>query len=432
MAALSNGDTRGMIESAEQEPVRAAGPRTLLGGREPRAAWMTLAACVVVTILSAGTRSSFGAFLQPIEADLHLDRATLSAVGGLTVLAYGLAQPLVGVLATRVGPRWVMAASAVLMALAGFGVATADTAWQLFMFAGLLPGIGFAGASSVPATVLLARWFGKRLGLATGILSSAIPAGQGIFLPFAAVLILALGWRATYVVFGGVLLVLALPALAWLAREPPAYDHVRPRSVAPVRTGADIWLVAAGYFGCGFTDQFVALHFIALGTSAGLDPVVAAGALSALLVIGIVGSVGSGPLADAHPPHLILAGGYLLRAVALPFLLLVGPGLGFGALAVFALLFGVTYISNQAPGSRLVRDRYGVEAVGRLTGTIGLVHQVGGAAGILVGGLSVTLGGGYGPSVLAAAGVALAAGLSQFAIPAAQRGRESPVAPAQS
>ncbi len=106
----------------------AVAPHAGFAGREPRAAWFTLAACVLVTVLAAGTRSSFGAFLQPIEADLRLDRATLSAVGALTVLAYGVAQPVVGVLATRYGARRVMMSGAALMGAAGIGVASAGTA----------------------------------------------------------------------------------------------------------------------------------------------------------------------------------------------------------------------------------------------------------------------------------------------------------------
>jgi hypothetical protein len=145
--------------------------------------------------------------------------------------------------------------------------------------------------------------------------------------------------------------------------------------------------------------------------------------LSALLVVGIVGSVASGPLADAHPAHLLIAGNYFLRVLALPLLLLAGPGTGMLALGLFALLFGVTYISNLAPGARLIRNRYGVGAVGTLMGSVGLAHQVGGAIGIAVGGLSVTLTGTYGPSIVIMTAVVLLGGLAQLAIPRAQAAR---------
>jgi len=88
--------------------------------------------------------------LRPIEADLGLDRSVLSSAGALTVLTYGLAQPLVGALSARVGPRQVMIGGAVLSALGGFGAATATDPWQLHVFAGIVPGLAFAGRAASP------------------------------------------------------------------------------------------------------------------------------------------------------------------------------------------------------------------------------------------------------------------------------------------
>jgi predicted MFS family arabinose efflux permease len=187
----------------------------------------------------------------------------------------------------------------------------------------------------------------------------------------------------------------------------------------------DVWLVGAGYFACGFTDQFVGLHWIALLVERGLSDVVAASFLSLLLISGIAGSVLSGPLADHWPPHLLLAGGYLLRAACFPLLLVAGPGIGLAALAIFAVLFGSTYISNQAPGTRLMRDHHGMHAVGRLMSNIGLAHQIGGAVGIGMGGLSVSLAGGYAPAIWLSACVALVGGFLQFGVPRVIRIRTS-------
>jgi len=386
--------------------------------RESAGAWQALAACVVTIVVVAGSRSSLAAFLRPIEADLRLDRSVLSNAGALTLLTYGLAQPVVGALATRFGARQVMLGGAVLSAVGCFGVATASAPWQLYIFAGLLPGLGFASASSVPGAVLLAGWFIGRLGLATGIMSAAIPAGQSLFVPLATALVPVVGWRATYVLFGGLVACIALPVLAWFAREPPVTASGTaggPRQ-AP-RAGLDVWLLGVGYFGCGFSDQFVSIHFVALASDHGLDPLLAAGLLSLLLVIGVLGSIASGPFADRVRPKNLLAALYLTRAVAMPLLLLAGPGAGVLALGAFALLFGPTYIANQAPGARLVRDRYGLRAVGPLMGGVGLAHQVGGAVGIGLGGLSVAQFGSYTPAIVVVTLVVLIGGLSQLRMP---------------
>jgi MFS family permease len=376
-------------------------------------AWQALAATVVTIVLAAGARTSLAAFIRPIELDLGLDRGVLSTAGALTVLTYGLGQPLVGALAARFGARRVMFGGVLLTAAGGIGVATATQAWQLYVFAGIVPGLAFAGASSVPGTVLLAGWFRGRLGFATGIMSAAIPAGQSIFVPLATALVAVLGWRATYVAMGVLVAVVALPLLAWLVHEPPAAQAAAlQRRRSP---GLDVWLVGLGYFGCGFSDQFVSLHLVALASDQGVPALVAAGLLSALLVFGIAGSVASGPLADRLPPKYMLAALYLTRGVVIPLLLLPASGWPLGA---FAVLFGLTYIANQAPGARLVRDRYGLAAVGPLMGGVGLAHQVGGSIGVALGGYSVVELGSYGPAIAVVAAVVLLGGLLQLLIPA--------------
>ncbi|MBV9546212.1 MAG: MFS transporter, partial [Chloroflexi bacterium] len=265
---------------------------------------------------------------------------------------------------------------------------------------------------SVPGTVLVAGWFIGRLGLATGVMSAAIPAGQSIFVPLATALIPVLGWRATYVVLGALVAVIGVPLLAWLVHEPP--KRIEAGVEQARRPGLDIWLVGVGYFACGFSDQFVSLHFVALASDQGVPALLAAGLLSALLVFGIVGSVASGPLADRIHAKYMLAGLYFTRALTAPLLLFASAG---WPLAVFAVVFGLTYIANQAPGARLARDRYGIRAVGPLMGGIGLAHQVGGSIGVALGGYSVVELGGYGPAIAVVAVVILVGALLQFAIP---------------
>jgi MFS family permease len=384
---------------------------------EASGAWAALAGCVVTIVLAAGSRTSLAAFLRPIEADLGLDRSVLSTAGALTVLTYGVAQPFVGALAAQLGARRVMIGSAVLTGLGGFGMAAATEPWQLYVFGGIVPGLGFAGASSVPATVLLAGWFISHLGLATGIMSSAIPAGQSLFVPLGTALLPVLGWRYAYLLLALVVPVVAVPLLGLLVREPPRTASFTSQKHHRPKPGWDVWLVGVGYFGCGFSDQFVSLHLVALAADSGIDPLLGAGLLSLLLVVGIVGSVGSGPFADRVPAGRMLALLYLTRALSVPLLFLAGPGRGIVALVLFGLVFGLTYIANQAPGARLVRDRYGVGAVGPLMGSVGLSHQIGGALGVALGGFSVAETGGYGLAIAGVAAVVLLGGLAQLLIP---------------
>jgi predicted MFS family arabinose efflux permease len=230
-----------------------------------------------------------------------------------------------------------------------------------------------------------------------------------------------LGWRETYILLSVLVAAIGVPTLAWLARSPPKPTTTHAVADTRPRPGLDVWLIGLGYFGCGFSDQFVSLHLVTLATEKGLDPLLAAGLLSLLLLIGMVGSVASGPLADRMQARHLLAGLYLSRAVAFPLLLFGSP-----ALVAFALLFGPSYIANQAPGARLIRDRYGVKAVGPLMGGVGLAHQVGGAIGVGAGGLSVSELGSYGPAVILTSVVVLIGGVAQLWIPPAKSEQNLP------
>jgi MFS family permease len=393
-------------------------PRSISRGvrwGEPVGAWWALFAIAFSILLVSGARSAFAPFLKPIEEDLGLDRATVSSVSAITQVAYGLLLPFFGHLAARVGAQPVLMVSVAVMAVGGFGIAITNSYWQLLLFAGLLPGIGYAGATHVPGGVLLGRWFRQRFGLATGAMTSAVPAGQAIFVPLATALIPVWGWRGTYILMGLLLAFVLLPVLWRFAREPAAGETRHVRDSRPsTRAGPDIWLMGAGFFACGFSDQFVSLHLITLCVEAGIEPLVASTFYSLLLISGVVGSILSGPLADSRQPPHILAAIWLSRALVLPLLLVVGPGERLLPLLAFAVLFGLGFISNQAPGARLVRDHYGVNAIGPLMGSVGMLHQIGGGIGMFLGGWSVAQLGGYGPAVLLAAVVALVGGTLQL------------------
>lgn len=331
-------------------------------------------------------------------------------MAALTLVSYGICQPLAAWVSTRVPPARVMAVGLLSLAAGGWAAAATSDPLALLLFLGLLPGVGFAFASVVPATALLMPAFPTRPGTALGVVSAAIPAGQALLLPAAVVLIAASGWRTAYLVLGGVALLIALPPLLLLwdrrgAVRKPVWD------ARPARADPLVITLALGFAVCGFTDQLIAIHLVPLAQGAGLAPLAAGGVLSALTLVGIAGSVGSGPLADLWSARATLVGVYLVRALALP---LVAVALWTGAtwlLFAFAIAFGLTYIANHAPAIRLLRARSDPAEATRRLGWLQLVHQLGGAAGVLAGGASVALAGGYPPVLVVATALAAAAAL---------------------
>src|SRR3954470_13010719 len=135
-----------------------------------RVALNVLALCFALSVLGRGLGESFTVFLKPIAENFGWDRAEVVSVYSLTWLAGGLMAPLVGRLFDRSGPRTVFSLGLLLLGGAFLFASRAQHLWQLQLSAGLCVGIGIALIGNVPNSILLGRWFGRRLPTAMAIL----------------------------------------------------------------------------------------------------------------------------------------------------------------------------------------------------------------------------------------------------------------------
>ena len=96
---------------------------------------------------------------------------------------------------------------------------------------------GFAtGAVSVPLAAIIAnRWFIRRRGLVTGLMTASYASGQLVFLPGLA-WIAGFDWRYAAVAIAVVALALVLPAVLLFMRDRPEDVGLRPS--APTRAGS--------------------------------------------------------------------------------------------------------------------------------------------------------------------------------------------------
>jgi len=118
----------------------------------------------------------------------------------------------------------------------------------------------------------------------------------------------------------------------------------------------------------------------------------ASGAMGLMGAMNVVGTTASGYIADRYGKRIPLAMYYFLRGLSLFFLLVVRS---VGELNLFAIIFGLNYISTVPPTSMLTADLFGRRSVGALFGWIFFGHQVGAALASYVGGAMYDLTGAY-------------------------------------
>ena len=391
-------------------------------------------AVTVCMMASSGLRSVFGVYIKPLEAEFGWTRGALSGVAAISLLLLGAAGPFAGRLADRWGPRRVIVLSLILLGVGSIGAASISALWHLYLNTGVLMGIGSGGLGLATGSVIAARWFEARRGLAIGIAAGGMSAGQLVVIPLAAVLMLWFGWRASFFWLGLGVLVIVLPLAIWLIRNEPADRGVR----AYGATGASLtaaqtldarragrvgiveaaqypqfWLLMATFFVCGYTTNGMVLtHFMPHALEHSFTEFQASTALGIMGAMNVLGTIASGFICDRFGRRGPLATYYLLRGISLIFLVYVW---NVQSLHLWAAIYGLNYISTVPPTTTLTASIFGRYSVGELSGWIFFAHQVGAALGAAIAGWVFEAYGSYTPAFISAGllGI-LAAGLTML------------------
>ncbi|MDQ7801259.1 MAG: MFS transporter [Armatimonadota bacterium] len=385
--------------------------------------WLALPFCALA--LTMGIRGAFGVYVLPWEAEFASTRAEIASVSSLSFLVYGLGNVVAGVAAERLGVGAVTAASLSLVALGLLGSAASAGLGWLYLFYGLVASAGFAGASHVTASVAVRQRFPEgRRSFALSVVVAGMCAGQMVVVPAQVLAVGRWGWRPVLAALAGVAVGLAVAAGAswksWGGSPSPrtASGPESARGAGALLRDFWFWVFLAPYLVCGFTDSgLVDNHLVPYARSLGASEATVAGALSVLAVSNLAGTVAAGYLADRWGRARVLGGLYALRAASL--LLLVTGSVG--RLWAFAPLFGATHFATIAPTNTLALTLFHASAPGLAVGLASLAHQVGAAAGALVGGLAFDRLGSYEPAFLSAVALLVASAAAMEWIHRARR-----------
>jgi sugar phosphate permease len=151
---------------------------------------------------------AFSLFILPLEEEFGWSRTQVN--GALTCgIASGLLAPFIGNLLDRVGAKWTMVGSIVLVAIAFLLRSVMTELWQFYLFSAVMF-IGMPGATMMPAGRLVNIWFPRIRGRMMGIVTAGNNFGSMIAIPIVAFLITMVGWRGTFVVMAVGLLGVAI------------------------------------------------------------------------------------------------------------------------------------------------------------------------------------------------------------------------------
>ena len=349
--------------------------------------WMLLGSSLILA-LSLGVRHGFGLFLPPMSAEFGWGREVFAFAIALQNLIWGLIQPFTGAFADRFGVRRTVLIGGVLYVAGLALMAFSDSPASLSLSAGLLIGLGLSGTSF---SVLLgavgqAAPVDKR-SMAMGVAAAAGSFGQFIMLPGSLGLISGLGWSGALLALAA-LIALILPLAAILRSPAQVHAHGPAQTLGEALREAaghsGFWLLALGFFVCGFQVVFIGVHLPAYLVDQHLPAQVGTTVLALVGLFNVFGTYTAGWLGSCYAKPKLLAALYLTRGMVIVAFLW-APLSEWSAYA-FGMAMGFLWLSTVPLTNGTVATLFGVRNLSMLGGIVFLFHQLGSFLGGWLGG----------------------------------------------
>jgi len=358
-----------------------------------------LAATAAILLISFGIRASFGVFQVPIAAEFGWPRAEFSLAIAVQNLAWGIGQPLFGIVADRFGDRKAIIGGALIYAAGLALAATATTPLGQVMTSGVMVGLGVAGTGFGVLLAVVGRAASpENRSMALGIATAFGSAGQVVVPPLTEYLERSVGWSSTMLIFA-VMILLVLAVLPFLKAPPPpevqkgAAEETLWQILGRVSKDPDYILLFLGFFSCGYQLAFITAHFPAYVTEVCGSAALGAASLTLIGITNVFGTLLAGKLGGIYRRKYLLSLIYTLRTVvAIAFIMLPPTPL---TVIVFSLSMGSLWLATVPLTSGLIGYLYGMKYMGTLYGFVFLSHQLGGFLGVYLGGTLYDVYGSY-------------------------------------
>ena len=396
--------------------------------------WVMVALAFVNALFATSAVGVPSVLIVPMAEDLGWSIGELAAPTGLRMALFGLSAPFAGGLMMRYGPRRMVGLSGILLIIGLVLSITTTQKWQLWLGMGFLLGIGPGLTAMQLASVVASRWFTDRQGLVLGIMMGATATGMLIFMPLAAMISEAYGWRLAMAI-PTVGCILSLVFFYFFAHDRPE-DINLPRfgeqQVAPVPAPYTsnfvalsfsalalgvkswvFWVLAVTFAICGISSYGITqAHIVPFCGDLGVPFAAAAWLLAVIGVSDLIGTMGSGWLSDRYDNRWLLFFYYGLRGLGLIWLVSSDPS--YAMLTIFAVVYGLDFIATVPPTVKLTVNEFGREMGPAVFGWIFAAHHV--AAGLMAYGAGVSrdMLGSYVPSFMLAGIACLIAAASFY------------------
>jgi MFS family permease len=377
--------------------------------------WSIVLGCLIGVLASSGplVQVTLGVFMSAMNTEFGWSRGEVSFIVTIYTAVTAALVPIVGRFMDRYGVKRILLPAVACSAILFMLPALIKELWHFYL-AIFVYSIAGSVSTSLPYTRIISTWFDKRRGLLLGIVAGGVGIGFAIIPPLSHQFMVAFGWRGAYIALGLCILLVVVPALAFLIKDEPGDVGLKPdgtveKHVSPSASPAIgltlreaartrvFWVLLLTTFAFSFFFNGILIHTIPLLNDHGFEPSQAVFAASLLGISMLIARIVIGFFLDVmFAPRLAIitfllgSAGLLLLALNLPYwvnlLAVVLVGIGMGAEADIVAFATSRYFGLKSFG-RIYGCFFAFFYVGIGLGplTLGLAHdRTGSYSGILI------------------------------------------------
>lgn len=355
----------------------------------------------LIMFFSSSIKGVYQVYFADLSRSFGGSRGAFALSGAVFMLVIGFASPIVGALCDRIGPLKTILVGSVAAGAAMVAASVFSASFPVFLFAyGILAAFGLAAMTYVPMGILVDRLFQEHnKGLAYAIITNGTSIGFIVLSPLWIFLAPQLLWQHAFVAVGLVFLIpisLGMLVAGKAAVPAPPSDAVLPGTWASVLKDPRFYVLGVSFMSCGATMAFIDVHLVPYWQDGQVPRAVMGMSLSVLGALGLASGVTAGWLARRAPKNQLLAGFYLLRALAVAMLFSENQLVN---TVLFAAVFGISYSGTVVLTYSYCFDLYGARIKGQAFGALFFLHQIGAFIAVRWGALAFDATQSYAPTI---------------------------------
>jgi MFS family permease len=370
--------------------------------------YIILALCFANMVVMRGVNGAFGVYYIALLEEFGWSRSDGASIAAINFVVYALASPVVGLAFDQLGPRLLMPLGAALVGIGLMLSSLANSLLGLYFSYGIVTALGQGALSFVGHNALISFWFVRRRATAIGIASMGQGLGALIMVPLTQLLIDAVGWRGTYVVTGGLMLLFLAPANALFQRRAPeevgqfpdgdAAPQENPNPHSATHAGRrdwslgeaarsfPFWCITIGHLALGTALFLINTHVIAHFVAVGYEKLAASFYFGLIGFIRIGATIVWGSISDRLGRSEAYGVATLVTALGVGCMIAMSAGAPLWLVYLTVALYGIGHSAGNPTYGAVIGDIFSGRKIGLIFGFLEISFGIGSAFGSWIGG----------------------------------------------